>query len=189
MNIKNGVKAVAIAAVATAFSAWGGDNALLKGMYEADQRDRGPEGPEEARCLMNVCDRERQAKALELLKAGEVRTANDHFHAAIIFQHSMSTEDIGLAYALATIAARMDPDHVAARWLTAAAWDRALIRRKQAQWYGTQFTRKDGKWVLYPVDESVVTDEERVKLGVPTLAESRERVRKMNQEDGAQAPP
>lgn len=175
---------VAIAAFVYVPALAADDHPRLAKMYTEDQRDRR-EGPEEARCLANaVCDKERQIAALEIVRAGELRTANDYFHAAMIFQHASSADDNALAYSLASVAARIDPSHKAAKWLAAAAWDRTLMRRNKPQWYGTQFTRgaMSAKWELYPVDETAVTDEERVKAGVPTLAESRERVRKMNGE-------
>lgn len=176
--------ALAVTAFLVSPVARAADNPALATMYQEDQRDRR-EGQEEARCLLNaVCDKERQVAALEIVRAGHLRTANDYFHAAMIFQHSILADDNALAYALASVAARIDPEHRGAKWLAAAAWDRTLMRKSKPQWYGTQFTKPNAsaEWELYPVDETVVTDEERKKLGVPTLAEARERVRKMNGE-------
>ena len=156
------------------------DHPQLRRMYDDDQRDRR-EGPVESRCLLNAaCDKERQVATLEILKAGGLRTANDYFHAAMIFQHS---DDTALAYSLASIAAKIEPNHKVAKWLAAAAWDRTLMRKNKPQWYGTQFRRTaEGKWELYLVDETAVTDEDRLKVGVPALAESRKQVERMNRE-------
>jgi hypothetical protein len=86
-----------------------------------------------------------------------------------------------MAHALATIAASLDPLDRSARWLKAASWDRLLLRQKKPQWYGTQYVRDaSGKWALGPIDESAVTDADRVELHVPTLAESKMRVKAMN---------
>ena len=160
------------------------DHAKLAQLFADDQRDRR-DGPEETRCLFNgICDKERQVAALEIIRSGELRTANDFFHAATIFQHSRSPEDNALAHSLATIAAKIEPAHRGAKWLAAAAWDRMLMNRMMPQWYGTQITKRGIRdpWELYAIDEAAVTDEDRVRAGVPTLAETRERVRKMNAE-------
>jgi hypothetical protein len=118
---------------------------------------------------------------MELLRSGQVRTANDYFHASLIFQHSTSADDNALAHALASIAARIDPQHRGAKWLAAAAMDRALMRRGKPQWYGTQYAKASSgdHWDLYAVDERAVTDEERKAVGLRPLAELRERAKRL----------
>jgi hypothetical protein len=121
------------------------------------------------------------------MRAGGLSTANDYFHAAMVFQHSNTPEDNALAYGLAVTAARIDPSNKMAKWLSAAAWDRALMRRNKPQWYGTQFVKNfsTGKWELYKIDETAVTDEDREKTGVPSLARQRERANELNAEKPA----
>jgi hypothetical protein len=86
-----------------------------------------------------------------------------------------------MAHAFATIAAALDPLDRSARWLKAASWDRMLLRQKKPQWYGTQYVRDaGGRWALYQLDESAVTDADRVELAIPTLAEAKKRVEVMN---------
>ncbi len=49
------------------------------------------------------------------------------------------------------------------------------------QWYGTQYLRDNsGKVTLYTVDESAVTDADRVALAAPTLAEARMQAEEMS---------
>jgi hypothetical protein len=74
----------------------------------------------------------------------------------------------------------VDPHDRSARWLAAASEDRLLVRQGQLQKWGTQFGKKDGKWVLEDVDPAV-TDEQRAEWDVPPLAEARERAEKMNE--------
>jgi hypothetical protein len=51
-----------------------------------------------------------------------------------------------------------------------------LLRKKKPQWYGTQYVQDStGKSVLYTVDETAVTDAERIEMAVPTLAEAKKR--------------
>jgi hypothetical protein len=96
-------------------------------------------------------------------------------------QHGDTLEEIRMAHALATIAASIDPLDRSARWLKAASWDRLLLRQKKPQWYGTQYVRQgNGKWALGQMDESAVTDADRIELAVPTLAEIKKQVEVMN---------
>jgi hypothetical protein len=149
-------------------------------MYEKDQADRS--SPDEIDwAVVSARDRQHRERVLELLEAGAVTTANDHYHAAMIFQHGSEPEDALRAHKLAKKAMELDPDHEIAPWLSAAAWDRYKMYLGEPQWYGTQFRRTDGVWHLYEVDETAVTDGERTALGVPPLAEARKRAEAMNQ--------
>jgi len=119
----------------------------------------------------------------EILAAGDVKAADDYFHAAMVLQHGQGPEDYKLAHELALKASELDADHSTARWLAAAAKDRYLHSIGEPQIYGTQFRKVDGKWTLEPIDESAVTDEERARWGVPPLASAKEREKAMNARD------
>lgn len=144
------------------------DNVDLKAIFDADQADRTngsmAREPEAVLCR----DRRRREITLEHFKSGKLRTAVDYFRAAMVFQHSM--DDIRLAHALSTIAAYLDPSKPQYRWLSAASWDRLLTQHVQPQWYGTQYQSDEHGMFLYPVAEGAVNDEERLQMGVPTLA-------------------
>lgn len=162
-------------------TAFAGDNQSLQKITDADQADRrgGPDGIDPM--VVRARDLERERSVLEIIRAGGLSTSTDYFNAALVFQHAESTEDVALAHSLATMATRIEPVHPNARWLAAASWDRLMMRRKKPQWYGTQFVKRAfGKWELYTVDESAVSDEERERQNVPRLAVSKERARKMN---------
>jgi len=166
--------------------ALGADNEQLRAIVKADQAEREnawkPEElkPEIMQGLMQR-DAERRAKVQIELAAGRVRTSSDFFNAALVMQHGPGLEDIRMAHALATIAAALDPASRDAKWLKAASWDRMMSFQKKPQWYGTQYVRDaDGKWILYVVDETAVTDEDRAALGAPSLAEAKKRVEMMN---------
>src|SRR5690606_7159259 len=87
----------------------------------------------------------------------------------IVFQHGDSDEDYRMALAMAQVAVALDPENRPALWLTAAVWDRLLMKRGLPQWYGTQYHQASpgGPVELYPVDEAVVGDEERVRRKCP----------------------
>jgi len=159
------------------------DHTELQAIKDADQSDRVA-GPNTDWSVVAARDRVRLKRVRELVVSGELRTAVDFFNAALVCQHGPDVADIRLAHALATISASMDASATSANWLTAASWDRIMMRLGKPQWYGTQYTRAktgDRKWQLYTIDESAVTDEERTRLGVPTLAEARQRADKLNQ--------
>lgn len=131
-------------------------------------------------------DAERRPRVMELLQPGALRSSDDYFHAAFIFQHGDTTDDYRLAHALAAISWKLDPSNLESRWLVAATWDRLLLSQGQPQWYGTQSQQvshvaPDGStdtspWELLPIDENAVTDSERVAMGVPTLAETQTQI-------------
>ena len=164
-----------------AFNAAAADNTRLRDLFLADQAARQAEPDAGDVLTATPRDLERQKEALEQIAAGKLTTSSDYFHAAVVFQHGATTENIALAYSLATIATRMRPTHPHAQFLTAAAWDRLMKRMGKPQWYGTQYMRgPGGEYELYRIDEQAVTDQDRARLGVPALAASRERISKMN---------
>lgn len=164
------------------------DNAHLTALYQADQNERqlifrasaARRDVIAAQVWKN--DARRIEEVRNLLREHGIATAEDYWHAAFIMQHGENEGDIQLAHSFSIIATELSPGEKKYRWLTAASWDRILTRRKQPQWYGTQFQaeKSSGKQVLAPVASGVITDEERKALGVPTLQESMEMERQLN---------
>lgn len=124
-------------------------------------------------------DDERRRLVLEIIAAGEATTPRDKFNAAIVLQHtgltfcegqlkSVSAENYLLAHFLFRDALAAGVPE--AGYLSAAAIDRYLSFTKGIQRYGTNriIDQESGKELLVPIDRSV-TDDERVKLGVPAL--------------------
>jgi tetratricopeptide (TPR) repeat protein len=153
-------------------------NRELYEIYQADQGDRMT--PEIDWSVVSVRDRQRQARVLEIVEAGEARAADDWFHAAMVMQHGESLDHYQRAHDWALKASELDPDHRTARWLAAAAKDRWLMNQGKPQLYGTQFVMKDETWVLYEVDPTI-TDEERARWNVPPLAVAQARAKAMNE--------
>jgi hypothetical protein len=152
-------------------------NEELRRIYDDDQADR----------VGNVLrdgvmerDAARRARVSEILATVGARTADDYFFAAMVFQHGQEVASYERAQELAMKALAVDPSHRRARWLVAAATDRALVARGQPQRYGTQFhVDLAGRWSMPPVDASV-SDEERARWNVPPLAEALRKVRENN---------
>jgi hypothetical protein len=159
------------------------NNAELTKIFEDDQADRtgSPDALAKADwTAIDARDRARQDRVRQILAAGGAKTADDYFHAAMVFQHGDTDAEIAESHELSLKAVELDPEHPTARWLAAASEDRLLMRQGKPQHYGTQFKKVDGKWVLHDVDPAV-TDDERAEWDCPPLAQARKRAEKMNE--------
>jgi len=75
-----------------------------------------------------------------------VRTAEDFYRAAMLFQHGTEASDWRKARELALRAVELHPEYREAKWLAAAALDRELVRTGKRQRYGTQYRDVGGGW-------------------------------------------
>ena len=176
------ITALLVVAALTSSVVWAkqSSNEELAEITASDQADRR-QGPDKIDwVVVNQRDEQRRERVLQILKDGNIRTDSDYQNAALVFQHGASAEDIRLAHALSQVALKMNPNNRLAAWLSAASWDRLMLRLGQPQWYATQFVKREGQWVLYEVNETVVTDEERLRVGARTLAAAREHAKQMN---------
>ncbi len=162
-------------------------NEALRQLYEEDQQERV--GWEQLREKQHqevfVRDKARRVKVDEILAAGRARTAEDYYHAAMVFQHGEDSTDFRKAYEAARQAVALDSTHALAGWLSAASWDRYQLSMGKLQWYGTQYFSPDGIWQLQPIDTTRVTDQERQRLGVLPLQQTRAFLQCMNNEENA----
>jgi tetratricopeptide (TPR) repeat protein len=154
------------------------DNAELSAMFREDQRSRMVPNIDWAE--LSKADSVREARVNALIGAGQVVTGQDHFHAAMIFQHGR--DPIAYEMAVKHMRKAIALDTSINRWLLAAAIDRELMSRDKPQIYGTQYTKRGDseKWVRYQIDSTKVTDAERTYYGVETLAAQRIKERNMN---------
>ncbi|MCU7918620.1 MAG: hypothetical protein KZQ95_09710 [Candidatus Thiodiazotropha sp. (ex Epidulcina cf. delphinae)] len=149
------------------------DNPALRRLYQADQTDRqGFPKAEQQRGLLIERDRRRIQAVHDAIAGGELNTAADFYHAAMILQHSRVLEDIVQAGKLAgramALAEKGSSLYCQARWLTAAADDRSRMYQGQPQRYGTQFVHNEetGRWELYRLDQQAVSDADRREHGI-----------------------
>ena len=164
------------------------DNPELKALFAEGNGDRNPEAGEINWDLVNYRDADRRDRVREILRAGEIRTALDYYHAAAIFQHGKTADELRMALSLAWIAATADPSSRDAMFLSASAFDRLMKSYRQAQWYGTQADKResDGRWELYPVRKGAVSDAERKRFGLPSLEEIQKQIESANSAAGQQ---
>ena len=153
-------------------------NEALRQLFETDQQDREPDWaslPPDSLMAFMQRDAEHLLQVKALRDAGEVRTAEDHYHAAMIFHHAPGddTTHFQRAYELARDAYRLDSTFVRAIKLMAQAHDRYLQATGQRQIYGTQIDYRDGVYALMPIDTTQVTDDERRRIGLRTVPEMR----------------
>jgi hypothetical protein len=144
-------------------------NRELAAIFDVDQADR-KDGLNTDWAVVAPRDKGRRAQVRKMLDAGELRSADDFYKAAFIFQHGDEPNDYLLAHVLAMAAqAKGQPQ---AGWIAMATLDRYLQKIGQAQVMGTQSLNGAGGVLtrgLY--DDALIPDSLRVALGVPTRAE------------------
>ncbi len=154
------------------------DNEELKIMYVNDQSDRRTDNIDWK--IVSEKDRTREARVDEMAKEDLLKTSTDYYNAAMIYQHGNDT--ISSRKAVQMMRKAIELDSTRNKWLLAAAIDRDLMRRKEAQIYGTQYINsgQEASWALYKIDTTKITDKERMEYGVETLVQQREKEKKMN---------
>ncbi len=154
------------------------DNKELIEIYKNDQADRQTDNIDWK--IVSKRDSLRKVRIYQLLDSNKVHTSKDYHNAAMIFQHGRDTTAYGMAVKL--MRKSIELDSTADKWLLAAAIDRYLLSKDEPQIYGTQYqkTGKDGLWQLGKIDTTKISDAERIEYGVETLAQQRERVKRMN---------
>jgi len=133
---------------------------------------------------LNVTERdaERQADVRKLLAEGKINTGQEYYFAALIFQHSSSSENLLLAHMLAVTS--VSKGNVNGKWMSAATLDRYLWSINHPQVFGTQFQRgADGKWTMEPYERTAVSDSIRASWCVVSLTEQ-EKILKDSQKGG-----
>jgi len=146
------------------------DNAELRQIYDADQKDRdAPLGKTLDWDKINPRAAARRKRVRELIEQGNLNTGKDFEHAAMVFQHGEGSDDILLAHVLAVTA--IGKGDLDARWLAATTLDRLLQRVGQPQVFGTQFLWNTGnghqKWTMEPYNRTLIDPKLREANCVP----------------------
>jgi len=161
------------------------DSTELAKIFLADQYDRGNNpnakpGEPQPKALpgseIRLNDDLRETRVRAMLNEGIFHTATDYFRAALVLQHSQTSDGFLLAHILAEVAvAKGAPGGL---WLSAATLDRYLLSIHQKQVFGTQFegSQKPGQpaafiWSQRAIDPSLFSDAVRAEFCVTSAAE------------------
>lgn len=162
-------------------------------IYVEDQDDtHGPNGPRFTEEQYHQRVKVREATLRGMLASGEIKTGDDFYDAAFIFQHGDSPEEFLFAHILAMEA--MVRGSAAARWMVATTLDRYLQFTKQPQIFGTQYITDRNVPLkvhpsglplpfgrtLEPYNESFLPDSVRTDFCVPVLAQQKENIAQFN---------
>lgn len=147
-------------------------NPRMKAIFEADQADRTA-GAAIDWTAVGPRDEARQVETKALLDGGKLRSGDDYYWAAFVFQHGDSSDDYLLAHVLASVAIARGRGE--ATWISAATLDRYLQNIGQKQIMGTQFMTRNGVTTQEPYDRALVSDALRAALGVPAQADQEKR--------------
>jgi hypothetical protein len=147
-------------------------NSEMAAIFDADQAERSVE-PIDWNVLI-LADAKRRVRTERLLDSGTLRTGNDFYDAAFVFQHGDTPGDYMKAHLLAMIA--MAKGEAKATWIAVATLDRYLLEIGKPQVLGTQFMGPErGKFTQEPYDRKLASDAMREALKVPSLAEQEAR--------------
>lgn len=163
-------------------------NDELHRLFVADQQEREnhPEvGTSDYVSLRNR-DLVRRQQVRRMMDQHQINTAQDYYHAALIFQHGDAVDEIWSAHQWALKSVELGCE--AGKWLAAAALDRWHMYQGQPQKYGTQMVPDRTRYRLWDID-SHTTDRERAHWNVPSLAEMERRARQLTAESNGKIPP
>lgn len=126
-------------------------------------------------------ERQIRREVIEMLKKGEIRTSDDFYRAAMLFQHGTNFKSYAMAIALAAASG-----HLGESWgrsLYAMALDRFLLSIRQKQYFGTNFEKVRGKWYLAPFNKNT-SDFERKFYLVEPMKRILQEIKKLNRKSG-----
>jgi hypothetical protein len=113
----------------------------VRQLFEEDQNDLPGHGPNGTSTVdeqqYNARVEARKQRVRTMLANGDLKTGEDFYDAAFVFQHGKTAEDYLFAHVLAMDAVVKGYD--AAKWIAAATLDRYLQIIHQAQVFGTQY--------------------------------------------------
>jgi hypothetical protein len=153
-------------------------NPEMQRIMDEDQKPRQSLNMSQADwATINKQDEGRRKAVRELLAQDALHTGKDFEQAAFVFQHGGTSDDYLLAHTLAMIAVARG--NAGALWIATATLDRYLKSIKQPQIYGTQFNFTKGTpWTQEPYDRSLISDDLRRRLGVPSQAAQQKQLEK-----------
>lgn len=154
-------------------------NRRLVLVFEEVQKERLQGDWEDIKFRKNISSKEKHARteALQMLKKGKIKTADDFYRAAMLFQHGTNFKSYAIAVALAAASG-----HLGEPWgrsLYAMALDRFLLSIGQKQHFGTNFEKIRRVWQLSPYNKKT-SDYERQSYLVEPIKKILQEMKKLN---------
>ena len=115
----------------------------------------------------------------DMLKKGTIITRDDFFRAAHFFHHSSKFQDYAMAATLYQISGILGDEW--GKNHHALAIDRFLLSTKQKQYFGTQYEKRDSKWILSPY-RTRVSNKIRQEHLVPSLKDTLNNIKNLNKQ-------
>lgn len=126
--------------------------------------------------------RRRCQRVFDLYTQGEIRSAQDHFHAAWVMLCGETQGHFSMARMFSRRATELGEERA---WtLQAMAWDRWLVATGKPQRFGTQIIKQNGRWSLGVVDPRV-SDFDRALFAVPPLFVQVQRAEQLQRQEEA----
>jgi len=141
------------------------DNPELLRLFQQDQGDPRANRTADDASATAARAKVRRDKLARLLASGSVVTADDYYRAALLYQHSDSTDDLLMAHVLATVSG-FNGNYMG-RWLSAAALDKYLRWGGRPQIFGTQYFATGDR----RLNAAFLSDVLRREFCVPILAQ------------------
>lgn len=161
------------------------DNTILTTLAKADQSDRALFRLREITFeILKKNDEERLFLVEKEMSLGKLKTIQDYRNAGLIFHHSRIKNNYCRRMAVKCLQKSVDLDNyssIGIKWLLAATIDRELMEQNKAQVYGTQYVQnEEGKYELYKLNLTKISDKEREDYGVLKINEQAKKVELMN---------
>jgi hypothetical protein len=119
---------------------------------------------------MGTRDLPRLAEALKLVQSGKLKTAQDFYDAAMVFQHGGTPDDFLMAHVLAIEAVARDNTNPRYRDMTALTLDRYLQWSGKKQIFGTQYLSAQFAFYLqHPNDRNLDQEKNKIPESEQTL--------------------
>lgn len=141
-----------------------------------DSSDNDWQDKEFIKKLMSL-EKEAKEEVVKMLSDKKLKTSDDFYRASFIFHHGSNFRDYIIAVTLASIS-----HHLGEPWAKnfyAVALDRLLLNIGHPQHFGSQFTKKTGKWQLEKINKKT-TDKERAEHGIEALSLIKKRMNNMD---------
>lgn len=130
---------------------------------------------------IGLTEKQTRKEIIAMLKKGEIKTSDDFYRAAMLFQHGKDFKSYALAVTFAAISG-----HLGEPWgrsLYVMALDRFLLSINQKQHFGTNFEKVKGKWRLSLYNKKT-SDFERQFYLIEPIKKIMQEIKKLNRKSG-----